>query len=164
MLVDADTSRITFRFITRTDSLVDSYSLFTSAARDVSVSVTFGWNLVSLPLSPIDPTPESIFPTAISDAYVFDTTGYHVADSLTPGRGYWIKFGSGQTIDVGGYPAFRIRIPVFGGWNLVGGPSTPVDGGDVITIPAGIVISHFFGLRGGLFRRRLPSARAMPTG
>ena len=113
------------------------------------VSVAAGWNLISARFDPVDPSAAALFPTALTGAFAFDSTGYHPADTLVRGRGYWMKFGYPGSVEIGGYARPADTVALFAGWNLVGGMSTPVAAGDVTTIPPGIVNSKYYDYRKG---------------
>jgi glucose/arabinose dehydrogenase len=111
-----------------------------------------GWNLVSLPLDPADGTKDSVFPSAISQAFAFEgDTGYSAHDSLVPGRGYWLKFQSAEVIPIAGEPRYEDTVDVLPGWNLIGGISVPVDVDSIAAEPPGIIASAFFGYDGSYF-------------
>ncbi len=87
---------------------------------DTSIlSIDSGWNLISLPLKPINPHIDQLFPTALSRAYRYET-GYISEDSLQCGIGYWIKFDSSQIYSLIGIQCEDSGIGVFQGWNLIG--------------------------------------------
>jgi hypothetical protein len=102
------------------------------------------WNLISLPVSVIDGSRTSIFPTALSDLYSY-IGNYESQDTLRPGHGYWLKFPSAQVISILGTPIVQETVDVKNRWNLIGGVSVPVPVSAIISIPPGIVTSNFFG-------------------
>lgn len=108
-----------------------------------------GWNAVSLPLIVDDGRRAVIFPSAVSSAYAFNPgTGYFVEDSLRRGRGYWLKFASGQTVDIAGYTQTEDTVSVQQGWNIIGSISIPGATSLIIQIPSGIVTSPYYGYAG----------------
>jgi endonuclease/exonuclease/phosphatase family metal-dependent hydrolase len=129
-------------------SAARTFSLTTVATGTVTVSS--GWNLLSLPFAVNDPTIPAVFPQATSPAYGFSMeSGYTELTSLSPGAGFWLKFDAGQQVDITGTPVTMDSLAVQSGWNLVGTISTPVDVGTITTVPAGIIVSAFFGYGGG---------------
>lgn len=115
-----------------------------------NVSVTEGWNLLSLPYIVADPRLTTVFPLATSRAYGFSPDlGYAEMDSLTPGAGFWLKFDADQQVGITGSPVTMDSLPVQSGWNLIGALSTPVDVGSITTVPPGIINSAFFGYSDG---------------
>ncbi|MDI6767056.1 MAG: SdrD B-like domain-containing protein [Bacteroidota bacterium] len=105
------------------------------------------WNMISNPLKVSNNRKSNLFPTAISDAYSFNQM-YVISDSLYNGIGYWLKFGSQQSINITGFARAEDTVTVKEGWNMIGSISTPMDVRQIISIPPGIVTSNFFGYNG----------------
>jgi hypothetical protein len=92
-----------------------------------------GWQLISIPVKPIDTHPSSVLSSIEGKyssvwAYAPDT-GWSVyapglpggLQSMEPGRGYWIKMEEEGTLDVEGNDPEQTDITLIGGvWNLVG--------------------------------------------
>jgi photosystem II stability/assembly factor-like uncharacterized protein len=96
-----------------------------TAIDSVNISVGRGWNLISLCLLVTDSRPSSVFPTAVSPAYSYET-GYQIADSLKPGQAYWLKFDSAEVVTIVGSPFVEFSVGLHVGWNLVGSTSYPI--------------------------------------
>jgi aminopeptidase N len=110
-----------------------------------SVSVSAGWNMVSIPFSVIDPQTTTIFPTAISSAFTYEGgPNYIVSDSLLKGKGYWIKFASNQSQEIIGSAPMADTVDVVEGWNMIGSTLNTVHVGSIQTLPEGIVSSNYF--------------------
>ncbi|MFN0157194.1 MAG: endonuclease [Bacteroidota bacterium] len=107
-----------------------------------------GWSLVSVPVLPPDSSTAAIFPTAVSAAYLYNA-GYVQSDTLSPGVGYWMKFGQSEVISISGEPLSTDTIEVSAGWNLIGSISYPLDTSTIVTLPSGIIMSPFFGFNDG---------------
>jgi len=107
-----------------------------------SIIVNRGWNLLSLPVKITD-RGSSIFPTAISPAYIYQR-GYQTKDTLQNGQGFWLKFRSSDTILVTGETIFEDTMHVRKGWNIIGSLSMPIVLDTIKTDPPGIIISRFF--------------------
>ncbi len=107
-----------------------------------------GWNLVSVPQSVSDSTRQALFPGAISEAFGYDG-GYVGAPVLRRGRGYWLKFGVGDTVTIRGLLHNRDTIDVTAGWNLIGSISVPVPVDSLFSIPPGILLSPLYGFGAG---------------
>ncbi len=104
-----------------------------------------GWNLVSIPLTVGDYSKGTLFPTASSDAFSYDTAaGYVLRTTLQNGVGYWLKFDTPQNVTMSGYLRNTDSIDVGPGWNLVGSVSGPVPVASVITIPPGNLAGGFY--------------------
>jgi uncharacterized protein (TIGR02145 family) len=111
----------------------------------ISIHVNSGWNLLSLPASVTEGRTDSLFPTAVSPAYIFNRgSGYQRLDTLHNGPGFWLKFASEQTVVVEGDVVIRDTLVLQAGWNLIGGLSLPVVVDSIQTDPPGIVTAHIF--------------------
>lgn len=127
--------------------LITTGSPAQTAANDstvIQIPVQAGWNLLSLPVSPVDCHKDTLFPASVSDALRF-RNGYQAVDSIGNGYGFWLKFPSAGTIAVTGQGRFIDTLELRKGWNLVGVHSTPVAIGKITTSPPGLVAySQFF--------------------
>jgi len=103
------------------------------------------WNILSIPRSVFDFCTSTLFPTATSSAFAYGATGYVAKDTLANGAGYWLKFSSGQTVSISGQARTLDTISVNFGWNMIGSISSPVSVANILSVPAGIVTSSFFG-------------------
>ncbi|MCF8307023.1 MAG: IPT/TIG domain-containing protein [Ignavibacteriales bacterium] len=111
------------------------------------ISVTGGWNIISVPLLTSDMSIASIFENAISPAYAFNN-GYTTVTQAVNGEGYWLKYGSEESITVqGDVPAGGINVDA--GWNIIGPFNQSVLVADLTTVPAGIIASQFYGFNSG---------------
>ncbi len=131
-----------------TNSAINYLVIEMSGKLSRTVSVAAGWNMLSVPVRADDPRAESLFPGAASPAYAFDN-GYIIADTLEPGKGYWLKFGQGASYEIRGYEVLPKEIAVQGGWNMIGPFEEGVQVTHISSIPAGIVESEFFGFENG---------------
>lgn len=110
------------------------------------VNVDGGWNLISVPVMASDMTKDVLFPTSVSNAFLFND-GYQVAETLENGAGYWLKFDAPEMIAHQGAPVTD-DIPLAEGWNIFGVYDQEVAVADLVTEPAGIFASSFFGFDG----------------
>jgi hypothetical protein len=106
------------------------------------------WNIVSVPLSASDYTKTTVFPTAVSDAFVFDQ-GYSAAETLAHGRAYWMKFATNQSIIFEGETRLHDTIDVVAGWNMVGSLSASVLVANITSIPESLGTGEFYGYNAG---------------
>ncbi len=128
-----------------------------SSTTALQYSVTTGWNMISLPLIVSDDSVSAVFPTAVSDAFLF--AGSYISQKrLSIGPGYWLKFGTSQTVSVTGIPKTSDTIAVVAGWNLIGSVSSFIDTAAVAEIPSGIIESAFYAFSAGY----TPSATIEP--
>ncbi len=116
----------------------------------LSLPVADGWNLLSMPYVPVDGSVDAIYPTATSSAFSYQT-GYQAQTSVSPGTGYWLKFGSAQSVDLDGGVITSDTVTVSLGWNIVGSISVPVAAASILSDPGGLVTSSFFGYNLGYF-------------
>lgn len=108
-----------------------------------TMTVETGWNLLSLPLVVPDGSKTSLFPSAASDAFVYQNE-YVYTDTLANGYGFWMKFYSAQNIVITGDTVLYDSIVVESGWNLIGSLTTPVAINMIRSDPQGIITSDFF--------------------
>jgi hypothetical protein len=108
-----------------------------------SIQVGAGWNLLSLPATVSNGTTDSLFPTAISRAFVYHN-GYHAGDTLQNGAGFWLKFASAETVPVEGEVVLKDTIEVQAGWNIIGSLSMPSARASIQTYPPGIIAGQIF--------------------
>jgi len=103
-----------------------------------------GWNIVSIPLTVTDNRKTTLFPTAASRAFQYDNgTGYLPADSLKPGRGYWLKYSVGTQVLITGDALTNLTLNLKSGWNLIGGINADIPFGSVVQTPAVSVAPPF---------------------
>ncbi len=110
--------------------------------------VSAGWNLVSVPMAVADYAPSAIFPTASSSAYAYSGS-YNAVTATEHGRGYWLKFPSGQVLSAAGSEIGAASVPLAKGWNIIGPLSAPVSAASIATTPPGLVVSELYGYDGG---------------
>lgn len=100
-----------------------------SRAFSVNVQMTFtwhlkpGWNMISLPVVPVDTTASSLFKDlCYYILYEWDaaTKQYVAADCLVPGRGYMIQVLYEKDVQISGGPVAQGTVELSEGWNLVG--------------------------------------------
>ncbi len=113
-------------------------------AGTLSLTVTDGWNLLSMPFLPVDGSVAVLYPTATSPAYSYEG-GYQTETVVGPGSGYWLKFGSAQSLDLDGGLLAVDSVEVSQGWNIIGTISAPVAVASIVSEPGGLVTSSFFG-------------------
>ena len=102
------------------------------------------WDMVSLPVRASDPRDHTVYPTSISDAFEYTPSGYIITDTLVPGVGYWMKFGSDENFAGTGGPILADTLNISAGWNLIGSISVPIDVDALVSIPPSITISNVF--------------------
>ncbi len=91
-----------------------------------------GWNLLSLPVRPINTDYRNVYPNAINRPYYFSQNQYQDEIILRVGIGYFIKYDSQVDKQFSGTFIHEIKVPrdmarVYSGWNTVGCVSAPVN-------------------------------------
>lgn len=109
----------------------------------VTVGLSESWNMVSVPVAVEDYSVAVVFPGAVGQPFLFDSS-YRSVDTLEPGRGYWVKFAAETSVELRGRTIERDTIEVQAGWNLIGSISRPISVSAIRTIPPGIVASRYF--------------------
>ncbi len=93
----------------------------------VELPLASGWNLVGLPIDPVDRSTDAVFSdVALSD----DPMTWGEADAYVPhtdlsiGTAYWVHVaGAAQSQTIEGEPIDAIQIPLESGWNMIAGPT-----------------------------------------
>ncbi|MDP2207835.1 MAG: T9SS type A sorting domain-containing protein [Bacteroidota bacterium] len=110
----------------------------------LGISMSAGWNLLSVPLLVNDYRKSVLFPTAVSPAYAYQD-GYKVKDTLSNGAGYWLKFSSSTSIPISGTAIMLDTIDVNARWNMIGVVSYPVLISEITPVPPVTIQSQYFG-------------------
>jgi glucose/arabinose dehydrogenase len=118
-------------------------SRFTPTVDCIDISISPGWNLLSVPYLNIDMSASNIFPNSSAEVFGY-SNGYYIADSLQNGAGYWVKYDNNQTLPVCG-SMINTTINVNVGWNLIGPFDAPVPVQSISSSPPNIIVSSFFG-------------------
>jgi len=108
-----------------------------------TVEVEAGWNFLSLPLKVADYRKNILFPSAVSDAFIFNGS-YISKNTLENGDGFWLKFDSADTFFITGETIHTETISVHKGWNMVGSLTVPITPNHTWSEPYGIRISGFY--------------------
>lgn len=135
-----------------------------TAAPTCNISLTAGWNMISLPLEPANLSASSVLPTipnAGGIAYLWNASkGQYDAIyddiELELGRAYWIAIASDGTWSPIGTDAQGIEVNLAPGWNMIGVPSTTNVSAQDLTITVGantynLVDAANNGYIGGIF-------------
>jgi hypothetical protein len=121
------------------------------ATATVGVPLTLGWNMVSNPVQRAADSVSQVYPNSqFPYAFAFSTaSGYVQERTLRIGAGYWAKFPAAETNSIDGQPVFAYELPVVAGWNMVGSVTYGVDTSTIVSFPAGLRASSWFGFSGG---------------
>ncbi len=133
------------------DLFVDNVTVDEAGSGQITVgfNVMESWNIVAVPVLADDMAATALFQNATSPAYMF-ADGYVTADVLVNGLGYWLKFDAAESISISGTQVTD-NIPLVEGWNLLGGYNAELTVANIVTNPAGIIESMFFGFNGAYF-------------
>jgi hypothetical protein len=100
--------------------------------------------MISVPMNLTDYSTQSVFPTAVSQAFSYQ--GQYVPQTmLSNGPGYWLKFSGSTLVTMDGYPLNHAVVDVSAGWNMIGSISQSIPADAILQQPAGIVASQYFG-------------------
>jgi len=119
-------------------------------ASGLSYVVTGTWNLISLPLTVVDPRKSTLFPAATSLAFTYSGS-YVRKDTILHGMGYWLKFAAADTVGVVGIALLNDTVKVGDGWSMIGSVIQKVARGAIIQNPTSIVKSNYFGYNGASY-------------
>ena len=95
------------------------YTLYWVQDHQSTLNLSKGWNLISLPRIPIDPTASTLFPN-INAIYEFKYHTYIEPQTLSPGIGYWVLSEEDQAITIIGKPYTIGYHTLSPGWHLLG--------------------------------------------
>ena len=101
----------------------------------LSLKVSAGWNLLSVPTNSPNRSPDFLFPTSqnriprrISNCFIYGS-GYQPVPPIgfiNPPVGFFVKFSEGGMIPIIGFPLAIESVTVSAGWNIVGSIGTPI--------------------------------------
>lgn len=117
----------------------------------VSISLSQGWNLSSIPVQADDQSFGSLLPPCQSGFFFEPGSGYSTigsSESVPPGRAIFGNC-SADTISVKGVPADSSSIAVDEGWNVIGALDDTVSTDAITSSPEGIVQTSFFKFQRG---------------
>lgn len=130
--------------ITVTSGLDSSGLVFGNYFSTIHYQVKGRWSLISLPLKTADSMKNVIYPTAVSEAFIYDS-GYKISNILHPGRGFWLKFPADEDIPIVGQPLTSDTVTLHERWNIVGSIYSPVPVKDIVEIPDSNIVSPYYG-------------------
>lgn len=137
----------TFKDATITDFIIE-YSLpkeIRFVDHDDKPIIKKGWNLLSLPVRPVNASWNVFYPKAINVPFFFSQNQYQSETVLRPGVGYFVKYGDDVDKSFSGTEILSIDAPfdlvrvhpgdrsdvddpaIAGGWNAIGGGSCPIN-------------------------------------
>jgi len=131
-------------------SVYDRSVLSAPSVFNLTVNVSDGWNMVSVPgLNPNGMGLGNWWPNRLGDVFKFGN-GYEPITTTTPGTGYWMMNNGAQTYN---YPAIQIvphnPINAVAGWNMIGGYELSVASAGITTVPPGLKNGLIYKLSNG---------------
>lgn len=123
---------------------------FTTISGLINIDVTIGqgWNIVSVPSLVENYAKDSLFGVSISQAFSYSS--FYIAETLLQnGKGYWLKYPSGETVTLRGSMINSAVIHLSEGWNLIGSISSPVAVSSITTDSPDLTLSDLFGYSAG---------------
>ncbi len=138
--VDSTTS-YTFANITANHSINVRFSADTAAT---VFAINAGWNLLSVPRTPIDSNVTVVFPGAVSGTINSFLTGtYTQPTTLNTGEGYWGFFATSESGSISGatLSSASVTITTGGRWVLIGSLTSSVPTTMLISNPPGAIVS-----------------------
>jgi YVTN family beta-propeller protein len=95
--------------------------VFTSAPPTVNLSLTAGWNMVSVPVTPGNSSVSVVFPDAAA-IYTWDpiSKSYIVPTTVEPSKSYWVAITQDGNITITGAPVITWLGNITAGWNMIG--------------------------------------------
>jgi hypothetical protein len=98
------------------------------APPSVGLSLSVGWNLVSVPFIRTNDSASVVFPTKFGSMFGYNSaTGtYSEIPILETGHGYWVYYSSGASVTISGSVPGAVMVACQAGWNLIGSRNTPV--------------------------------------
>ncbi len=100
------------------------------SAEEFELALSGGWNLVSIPVEPLDPSRDAVFPPPIIVAVwqYNNPGGYAVPAEIHPKKGYWVNATEATTLTIWGIRPTDTSVALSTGWNLIGvvGPAPGV--------------------------------------
>jgi hypothetical protein len=129
----------------------DTIHLEGTGSNSVAVLIESGWNMISNPVNATNDSVRALYPTSLFPyGFAFVAGGGYVQSyRMTNGLGYWGKFASPTGVEIAGDFRESDSIEVAAGWNMVGTISGLVDTSAIVSIPAGIRASSWFGYSAG---------------
>lgn len=134
-----------------TNSAITSLRIVYKKQRCNAILLSAGWNLASLPVLVSNNNASVVFPNTSTYIFGFSPqTGYTSENQIQNGKGYWLKYNTGNNLSFCGSAVGSLNIPVLAGWNLIGpySDSVLVSG---ITGSGTSISSSFYGFNGGYY-------------
>jgi len=117
------------------DNNTAAISVSTPQEEALSLTLTPGWNMVSVPLLLENTSPDAVFPAAEGVVAVYewdpDDTCYVPPDSIAPTRAYWVAVTELTTLPLTGLALKSYVVDLTPGWHMLGSVWLGEEGGAV---------------------------------
>jgi surface protein len=111
----------------------------------VNISLSDGWNLISLPVILEHQNYNELFSNALDNSLFAFESVYSVRERMDNGPGYWLRFSGSSTASFEGLELTSVNLALQAGWNLIGSLSVPA----VLEHQAGVIVpGSLFGFSG----------------
>ncbi len=121
---------------------IPALQTFGESGATFATGVSGGWDLISVPVVPVDSLKTVLYPAAVSEAFSYNG-GYNVANTLQNGIGYWLKFASDTSVGLTGATIQQESVAVLANWNMIGTPSVPIPVANIVPLGTAIASSYF---------------------
>ena len=130
-------------------STYNSASISNQTTFALSVNVSNGWNMVSVPgMHPVDQNVNTWwqFRNPLADVYRWTTT-YEPVTTTSPTQGYWMLHSGSNTYNTGDEWPLIFTVPnnpinVNAGWNMIGGYENFIAVSSLTTTPPGLIVPN----------------------
>jgi hypothetical protein len=113
----------------------------TVVSEGITLNLKAGWNMVSVPVAPIDNSTSVVFP-GVAGIFTWDTTSrsYYVPAVIEPEKGYWVAVTEDTAVTIDGPPVETWTTDIKAGWNMIGSVNSTISIADPNDDPDGSVI------------------------
>ncbi len=105
-----------------------------SAIHTFDLSLTKGWNLISIPIDTDEAATELFDSNMIGKAWHYNGELYAIATSLEPKKGYWIYSKNDASVSISGAEITNANIELKSGWSLSGPSAQPPFTGTAVSL------------------------------
>ncbi|UCG69845.1 MAG: PKD domain-containing protein, partial [Thermoplasmata archaeon] len=127
--LNPDMTKVKFYQIKEGDG--EYFSIVFKEIDNYPLDLRSGWNLISLPMTPENPSRQTIFPEAIAVYYYDPVERIYIyveeTDEMKPGLGYWILDDQEKICKIYGDPVTHYSssehldgLQLYNGWNMIG--------------------------------------------
>ena len=109
-----------------------SFTILVSGEIKITLGLKAGWNMMSLPVDPDDPSAAAILgEIGFYQLVTWSGTGYVASTEFEAGRGYWLLVLEDVNVTISGIPVDSLSLNLSPGWSMVGGTYAEEQAADV---------------------------------